>query len=186
MKLGFKTGGGFCNYRGSENVSQMQMLLHLWKYVILLKEALSILMLCAPVFIFTSGSSALLRRPRCGLLIWPLLLAIFNALCWVYVHFLHEKTDKPRKYSKSTIFLWYKNVCQWLLATQSINTVRASLNTACDFLAGKTVVPDGYFPRLLASTYIPVLVYIILLSEDQHSKLAFVSECWMLWIIKSS
>ena len=32
-----------------------------------IKEALSVLMLCAPVFIFTSGSSALLGRPRCGL-----------------------------------------------------------------------------------------------------------------------
>ena len=31
------------------------------------KEALSVLMLCAPVFIFTSSSSALLGRPRCGL-----------------------------------------------------------------------------------------------------------------------
>ena len=31
------------------------------------KEALSVLVLCAPVFIFTSGSSALLWRPRCGL-----------------------------------------------------------------------------------------------------------------------
>ena len=30
-------------------------------------EALSVLMLCAPVFIFTSNSSALLGRPRCGL-----------------------------------------------------------------------------------------------------------------------
>ena len=31
------------------------------------KEVISVLMLCAPVFIFTSGSSALLGRPRCGL-----------------------------------------------------------------------------------------------------------------------
>ena len=31
------------------------------------KEALSVLMLCTPVFIFTSGSSALLGCPRCGL-----------------------------------------------------------------------------------------------------------------------
>ena len=30
------------------------------------KEVLSVLMLCAPVFIFTSGSSALLGHPRCG------------------------------------------------------------------------------------------------------------------------
>ena len=29
----------------------------------LIKEALSVLMLCAPVFIFTSGGSALLERP---------------------------------------------------------------------------------------------------------------------------
>ena len=33
----------------------------------LVKEALSVLMLSAPVFIFTSGSSALLGCPRCGL-----------------------------------------------------------------------------------------------------------------------
>ena len=32
-----------------------------------LKEALSVLMLCTPVFIFASGSSALSGRPRCGL-----------------------------------------------------------------------------------------------------------------------
>ena len=35
--------------------------------IIKVKEALLVLMLCAPVFIFTSGSSALLGRPRCGL-----------------------------------------------------------------------------------------------------------------------
>ena len=46
-------------------------------------KALSVLMLCAPVFIFTFGSSALLGRPRCGLSIWQSLLAIFNTLFWV-------------------------------------------------------------------------------------------------------
>ena len=35
--------------------------------VFVVKETLSVLMLCAPVFIFTSGSSALLGCPRCGL-----------------------------------------------------------------------------------------------------------------------
>ena len=35
--------------------------------IIKVKEALLVLMLGAPVFIFTSGSSALLGRPRCGL-----------------------------------------------------------------------------------------------------------------------
>ena len=34
-----------------------------------IEEALSVLMLCTPVFIFTSGSSVLLGRPHCGLLI---------------------------------------------------------------------------------------------------------------------
>ena len=47
-----------------------------------LKEALSVLMLCTPVFIFTSRSSALLGHPRCGLWIWVLLLALFN-----FIHF---------------------------------------------------------------------------------------------------
>ena len=35
--------------------------------IIKVKEALLVLMLCAPVFIFTSGSSALFGCPRCGL-----------------------------------------------------------------------------------------------------------------------
>ena len=35
--------------------------------IIKVKEALLVLMLCAPVFIFTSGSSALFGCPHCGL-----------------------------------------------------------------------------------------------------------------------
>ena len=46
-------------------------------------------MLCVPVFIFTSGSSALLWCPR----LWLSLLAIFNTLSWVNANFFHEKTD---------------------------------------------------------------------------------------------
>ena len=84
------------------------------------KEALSLLMLCTPVFIFTSSSSALLGCPCCGLLIWLSLLAIFNTLFWVYVNFCQEKTDKRRKYSKSIIFIWYENGLQWLLGAQSV------------------------------------------------------------------
>ena len=70
-----------------------------------IKEALSVLMLCAPVCIFTFGSSALLGRPRCGLSIWMSLLAILNPLFWVYANLFHEKTDKIREYSKSAIFV---------------------------------------------------------------------------------
>ena len=66
-------------------------------HVSFIKETLSVLMLCAPVFIFTSGSSALLGRPRCGLSIWLSLLAILNTLFWVYANLFHEKTDKTRK-----------------------------------------------------------------------------------------
>ena len=72
------------------------------------KEALSVLMLCAPVFIFTSSSSALSGRPRCGLLIWLSLLATFSTLFWVYAvyfvlffYFFQKKTDKTWKYLKS-------------------------------------------------------------------------------------
>ena len=46
---------------------------------------------------FTSGSSALLGRPRCGLSSWLLLLALFHTLFWVYANIFHEKTDKTRK-----------------------------------------------------------------------------------------
>ena len=50
-----------------------------WAVVeVLFKEALSVLMLCAPVFIFTSGSSALLGHLRCGLSIWLSLRTIFR------------------------------------------------------------------------------------------------------------
>ena len=52
-------------------------------YLILMLKKLSLLMFCVPVFIFTSGNSALLGRPRCGLSIWLSLLAIFNTLFWV-------------------------------------------------------------------------------------------------------
>ena len=91
------------------------------------------LMLCTPVFIFTSGSSALLGRPSCGLSIWLSLLAIFNTLFWVYAIFIHEKMDKTRKYSKS-----YENGRRRLLGAQSINTERASLTFATDYFYGNS------------------------------------------------
>ena len=89
---------------------------YLWKKFALKK----LLMLCARVY-FTSGSSALLGRPGCGLSIWLSLLAIFNTLFWVYANLFHEKTDKTREYSKSVIFVWYENGRRRLLGAQSIN-----------------------------------------------------------------
>ena len=85
-------------------------------------------MLCTPVFIFTSGSSALLGHPCCGLSIWLSLPAIFNTLFWVYANFFHKKTDKTRQYSKSAIFIWHQNGHGRLLGVQSINTGRPSLD----------------------------------------------------------
>ena len=56
------------------------------------------LMLCAPVFIFSSDSSAPLGRPR-GLSVWLSLLAIFNKLFWVYVKFFTRKRTKQENTS---------------------------------------------------------------------------------------
>ena len=84
-------------------------------------------MVCAPVFIFTSGSSALLGRPHCGLSICLSLVAIFNALFWVHVNFLYEKTAKTQKHSTSTILVSYENGRRQLLGAQSINSERTSL-----------------------------------------------------------
>ena len=61
-------------------------------------------MLCTPVFIFTSSSSALLGHPSGGLSIWLLLLAISNTLLWVYANLFHEKMDKTRNYTRSPPF----------------------------------------------------------------------------------
>ena len=84
-------------------------------------------MLCALVFIFTSGSSALLGRPCCGLSIWLSLLAISSTLFWIDANFFNEKTDKTRGYSKSAIFVSYENGRRRLLGAQGINTDGASL-----------------------------------------------------------
>ena len=65
-------------------------------------------MLCAPVFIFISGSSALLGCPHCGLSIWLSLLAIFNTLFFMPFFFSTRKQKKTWKYSKVVIFVWLR------------------------------------------------------------------------------
>ena len=82
------------------------------------KEVLSVSMLCMPMFIFTSGSSAILGCPFCGLSIW---LSLLHIVFWVNVNCFQEKTEKTRKFLKASIFIWYKNGCQWLLGAQSID-----------------------------------------------------------------
>ena len=84
-------------------------------------------MLCVPVFIFTPGSSALLGRPRCGLSIWLSLLS-YSTHFSEFMPFFYEKPDEVRKYSKSTIFVWYENYGRRRsLGSQSINTERKLL-----------------------------------------------------------
>ena len=85
---------------------------------------LSLLILCAPVFIFTSGSSAHLGRPHCGLSIWLSLLAIFNTRFWGYVNYFTRKRTKHEN-TRSAFFVWYENGRRRLLGAQSINTESA-------------------------------------------------------------
>ena len=59
--------------------------------------------LCTPVFIFTSGSSALLGHLHCGLLIWMFPFATFNTLYSLYLGdfffwrkwIKHDNTQRP-------------------------------------------------------------------------------------------
>ena len=90
------------------------------------RSSLSINALHACVYIFTSGSSALLGRPRCGLSIWLSLVAIFNTLFWVYANFVHWKRSKCDNTRSLTIFVWYENGRRQLVGAQSINTERVS------------------------------------------------------------
>ena len=63
-----------------------------------LKEALSVLMLCAPLFMFTSRSSALLGRPRCCLSIW---LSLHNQYTFLSLcqHFSRKNPGQNTKNS---------------------------------------------------------------------------------------
>ena len=89
-----------------------------WSSRLTCKEALSVLMLCKPVYIYIRQLSSFpaseeplsgkcccvcryyyyyycsLGHPRCGLLICLLLLAISNTLLWVYATFFTRKQTK--------------------------------------------------------------------------------------------
>ena len=88
-----------------------------------IKEALSVLVLCLSIFMFTSGSSVLLAQPCCGSLLWLSLLAIFIRLFWVYDTFFTTKRNNTWSPSFSCKM---KIGCRLLLGTQSIHTERAS------------------------------------------------------------
>ena len=82
---------------------------------------------CAPVFIFTTGSSTLLGRPRCGLSICCYLphsihFSEFMSVVFTRKWTKHENTRcPPFSYDK------YENGRRRLLSAQSINSESASL-----------------------------------------------------------
>ena len=92
-----------------------------------LREALSLFILCAPVFIFTPVSSALLGthvvvyRSCCRYLPYSIHFSEFMPF-----FFIHEKTDKTQEFLKTAIFVWYENDRRRLLG---INSVTASLRS---------------------------------------------------------
>ena len=87
-------------------------------------------MLRAPVFKFTSGSSALLGHPArlsdCCYLPYSIHISEFMSGL-----LFHKKTDKTRTYLKSAIFVWYQNVRQcinvWLMWICCMNAVKSVL-----------------------------------------------------------
>ena len=62
-------------------------------------------MLCAPVFIFTSGSSCLLGSPCCDCHYLPYTLHFSESM----PIFFTRKRSKHENYLKSAIFKWYEN-----------------------------------------------------------------------------
>ena len=60
-------------------------------------------------------------------------------------HLFHEKMDKTWKYTKSAIFMWYKNGRRRFLGVQSINTDRASSRIGTLFVLKKPVARQ--FPK---------------------------------------
>ena len=58
------------------------------------------------IFILTSGSSALLGHPRCGLLIWPSLLAIIQYTFLSLCHFFHEPNKQKTNIREGCQYTW--------------------------------------------------------------------------------
>ena len=65
-----------------------------------MKTSLQYYVLCAPVFILRSGSSALLECPPCHLSIWLALLAISNTLFYAYAKKISRENIQKTKIFK--------------------------------------------------------------------------------------
>ena len=107
--------------------------------------SLSVLMLYAPVLIFTSGSSGLLGRLRCGLSIWLSLLAIFNTLSGVYAKLFHEKNGQSRKIVQ---------VREWPRRPHKHSLLICTFILKCFFVQQETFIAHRQrFPQLRQTQY---------------------------------
>ena len=85
-----------------------------------------LMMLCAFVFIFTSGSWALLGRPRCGLSIWLSLITMFNTFFLSLCQRFSRENGQNTKILKVRYFRMIQNGRRRLQGAQSINTEKGS------------------------------------------------------------
>ena len=109
-------------YFWSENCTEAVIFLQ-----IAFNEAPSVLTLCASVFIFTSGSSALLHYPCCGLSIWLLLctchiqyISEFMNFKWQPLQRSQRSTTIPECISNSSILWspWKKYIFSKIIKTK--------------------------------------------------------------------
>ena len=107
-------------------------------------------MLCTPVFIFTSGSSALLGHPHCGLLIWLSLLVIVNKLHRKKVVSRWSVSGRPTTYRPPTdhilaIFysIHFLSLCQFFSWENRQNTTIYTQSPP--ILHDMKMAANGYF-----------------------------------------
>ena len=111
--------------------SMFEPSLRILLYILASIKKLSVIMLCMPVFIFTSGSSTLFRAPT----LWFIdlsLLAIFNTLFWVYAAFCFRRNSKQTKHKNTQHLPFSYHMKMATKGAESIRTERASLT--CSFL----------------------------------------------------
>ena len=121
-----------------------------------LKEALSINALCTCVFIFTSGSSALLGCPHWGLSIWLSLLAIFNTLFWVYVNFFGENGQNTKRlHHFHMIQKWQLTVIRCAKHTINLEHITSTMlvRYRCNSWVWIPLEPQNFFWALMASYF---------------------------------
>ena len=121
-------------------------------------QTLSVLMLrnCAPVFIFTTGSSTLLGRPRCGLSICCYLLHSIHFSEFMSVVFTRKWTK--HKNTRSPPFSYDTKMAA--MGAQSINSERASLTKLSVAYAFRRAFRSRSFIFKLVEMFLSVLDFV--------------------------